>query len=139
MSEGARQKQWRVTLTVDGKNYGVFDTFSGGNVTANSSRYAAGGMDDPEPQGGTADREAITIGRQFRRNRDVAAQVELDNLVGKGKAVVSRQALDPDKVAIGPPKVFKGVINGCTEPEHDSNGDDPSTFEVEIDVARAAA
>lgn len=139
MSDGARQHQFRVTLAVDGVDYGIFDTFSGGQGGAESDKYAAGNMGDEESQGGRQTRENVTISRQYRRGRDTVSHKQLDAKRGKGNAVVTKQPLDADRNAYGAPDIYRGTLVGATGPDHDSNSSDASMVEYEIEVVGSIA
>lgn len=126
-----RQNQARVTLTVDGVDYGVWDKKKGGQVEADDSKFSPGGMGRPISLGGRAKTENVTLSRL--NTKDVVRFTPaLRSRVGKGAAVVKVQFLDENDAAFEDPDVWTGTLTRVTPPEHDSESDDAAMIEVEI-------
>lgn len=130
---GSRQDNFRVSLRVEGDDFGVFDSFSGGETDSDDPKHRAGGMGPEEALGGPPSVGNITIARNYRRDRGDAGVVRrLRNNIGRGRAVVRKQSLDPDGNPFGEPDVYRGILKRITPPEHDSNSADPALLEVEV-------
>jgi hypothetical protein len=127
-----RQDQYSVTFICDGRAFGVYDSLSGGAVTAEETKHRPGGMGRQESYGGPASTENVTFSRVFKRGRDTELLHFLMSRVGKGRCTVNRQPLDSDGNAFGDPLVYTGILNGVTPGEVDSNSSDPDMYELEV-------
>jgi hypothetical protein len=128
------QKTWRVSLTIDGRDCGVWDKKSGGKIGSPILTYPPGGM---EPQislpGATQTVDTITISRYYDRVRDH------DNLLGfllarsgKGRAVVKQRPLDDDGNGYGRSIVTTGRLQSVEPPATDNESDTPAMLTLEI-------
>lgn len=127
-----REDQFAVTVAVDDEPLGVFDTFDGGDTTAEETKYKPGGMQPQKSLGGSAMTENVTIARLYERERDVELAKRLRSRVGKANATVSKQTLDTDGNPWGKPEVFTGILQRVTTPNHDSESTSAARFEMEI-------
>lgn len=134
MAAPTTQKTWRVSLTVEGREIGVFDKKTGGRTGSAALSYTPGNMD---PQialpGGTQVVEALTLTRYYDLVRDH------DNLMpfllaqaGKGTAVAKQRPLDKDGNAHGRTIVTTGILSYVSDPDTDSESDTAAMLTVEI-------
>lgn len=128
----SRVNQYEVTLRVDGTDYGVYDSFSGGGTDSEESKYRPGGMQPQVSLGGSQTTDNIVIGRLFRGDRDALQVKQLTARCGKGQCVVVKQLLTVDGDAVAEPLTYTGTLKRCTPPDHDSESDDPGRLELEI-------
>jgi hypothetical protein len=129
-----RQDTFRVTLTIDGKNYGVWDKKTGGDVDSNELKYRPGGMGPIQSMGGTRVTNNITLQRDYDRVRDHDHVNEFLKAVGKKRATVHQQPLDLDGNPYGKAIHWHGVFKRVLAPDHDSEGSGAAMIEVEISV-----
>lgn len=136
-----RQDQHKITLSIDGTDYGVWDNFTGGATEGDESKYREGGMGSPVSLGGPPSTENVTLARLYRVDRDAAIEKPLHALVGRGWCVVVKQPLNRDgTIPAGvKPTTYKGVLQRVTPPEAESNGSDPAMIEVEVSTSGAPA
>ena len=135
MSNGQRSDLWLITVTVDGRNLGVFDKKSGGAGQAQETKYRPGGSPTQVSLGGPTDLENITISRIYVRERDHGLAKSLIGRLGKAVATVSQQPLDEDYIPWGAPITWTGRLNKITTPDSDSNTNGASLFELELSTA----
>lgn len=110
-------------------NLGVFDTFSGGEVDSEDTKYARGGLADEESLGGRRHVGNVTVGRLY----DEMMQLQepwLDSAVGRGIGTVTKQPLDEAGNAFGRPRVYTGKLLTMTPPDHDSESSDAARIEL---------
>lgn len=128
----SRQDQHLTTVAVDGTDLGVFDTFSGGNVDSEETKYRAGGLQPEVALGGSVTVENVTVGRLYQLDRDHNISHWLMSRAGKGRVTITRQPLDVDGNVFGRPHVYTGILKAVTTPDQDSNSSDPSVLELEV-------
>lgn len=132
---GQRQDNFRVSLRVDGDEFGVFDSFSGGETDSDDPKHRAGGMGPEEALGGPPSVGNVTIARNYRKDRgDQTVVRRLRSKVGRGQAVIRKQSLDADAHPFGEPDVYRGILKRVSPPEHDSNSADPALLELEFSL-----
>lgn len=127
-----RKDQFNVTLSIDGKSYGVWDKHDGGEIDSSEKKYKPGGMGKEQSLGGTKTTGNITLERAYDLQRDGSILAELKAKAGKGVATVTKQPLDADGIAFGPQEVEVGTLKRVTPPSHDSNSTDEATIQVEV-------
>lgn len=127
-----RTDQERVTVRVDDIDCGVFDSFSGGGSTADDTKNRPGGMGPEESLGGPISRDAFTVGRLYKLERDHGLFKVLDSKTGAGRVVAVRQKLNRDRSPFGDPTTYTGTLMKVTPPDHDSNSGDRSVFTLEV-------
>lgn len=130
----ARQHEISVSVTYRGetRNLGVFDTWSGGNVTADNTKHRRGGMGEQVAVGGPSTIDDVTISRDYDLERDHQHAHWLSNAVGRAWVVAAKQYLDTDGVKFGRPIIITGVLIGYNQPEGDSDSGDVAMFEIVI-------
>lgn len=127
-----RQDTWRIHLTVNGKNWGVWDKKDGGEIDSDEFKYKPGGMAPHVSLGGTRTTGNLTLTRLYRLARDHSRRKELINGVGRADVVASIQPLDVDGNAYGEPMVYRGTLKRVTFPTIDSESSDPGLIEIEV-------
>jgi hypothetical protein len=127
-----RTDQERVTVRVDDLDLGVFQTFSGGGTAADDTKNRPGGMGPEESLGGPVSRDAFTVGRLYKLERDHALYKKLDALTGSARVVAVRQKLNRDRTPFGDPITYTGTLIKVTPPDHDSNASDRAEFTLEV-------
>lgn len=128
-----RTSQFEASLTVDGTEYGVWDTKEGGATEADTpDQYRPGGMGPPESGGGDPVTGDLTMRKRFKGSGISSAYVSLVEKVGSGEAVVTLQPLDKAGNAFESPISWRGVLTAVEPPEHDSNATEWATFQVTI-------
>lgn len=128
-----RTDQERVTVRVDDIDCGVFQTFSGGGIAADDTKNRPGGMGPEESLGGPASRDAFTIGRLYKLERDHALFKRLDQKARDGARVVAvRQKLNKNRSPFGDPITYTGTLIKVTPPDHDSNASDRAELTLEV-------
>lgn len=135
MAAPTTKKTFRVSLTVDGRDCGVWETFVGGGIGGAVLKLYPGGMAPiVSLPGGTPTIDTITLTRNFDRVRDH------DNLIaflfdraGKGQAVCKMRPLDPDGNGYGKTIIWTGTVSKTSPPQPDSASDDSATYELQIE------
>lgn len=129
---GARKDMFRVSLSIDGEDWGVWDSRTGGKRAANGTTFKPGNMGPQRSLGGTPSVDTITLARNFVLEVDQPRFARLMAKVGNGRCVCKQLALDPDGNAFGQPIVWTGSLESADAPEHDSNSGDAAMLTVEI-------
>lgn len=126
-----REDTYEVTLTIDGENFGIWDTISGGAITSNELKYSPGGMRPQRSLGGRKTVENVTIARLH--DEEVQAMMpSLEDKVGNGRCVATKQLLTPRGAPVGSPLVYTGTLQSVSPPDHDSESDDAGRLEIEV-------
>lgn len=130
----ARNNEIRVSVTFLGqtRDLGIFDTWSGAEVTADNAKHRRGGMGQQIAVGGPSTIGDLTITRDYDLSRDHANAHWLSGAVGRARVVASKTYLDDDGIAFGPPIVITGVLSGYTQPDSDSDSGDVSMFGIVV-------
>jgi len=129
-----RQDTFRVTLTVDHENFGVWDKKTGGDVDSNELKYRPGGMRPLQSLGGTTTPANVTLQRDYDRIDDHDRINTLLRKAGKVRATVHQQPLDFDGNPYGKTIHWKGTLKRVLVPDVDSEGNSAAMIEVEISV-----
>lgn len=131
------QRLFRVTLSGFGIDIpGAFATFSGGNPSADVTRFREGGSPVEEVVGGPPTRDDVTIGRPYRRDRDEPVMRWADRSVGKARGSVAIQPVDEDYNPYGRPRVYSDcLLIGASWPDVDSNSGDTANVELSFAVS----
>lgn len=127
-----RTDQFAVTVAVDDTPLGVFDTWDGGDTSAEEIKYKPGGMSPQKSLGGSATTDNVTVARLYELARDHDLARWLRSRVGKGAVTASKQPLDVDGNPWGKPEVITGKLQRVTTPNHDSEDNGAARFELEI-------
>jgi hypothetical protein len=121
-----------VTYKKETRSFGTFDTWEGGNVTAENTKHRRGGMGEQVAIGGPVTIEDLTVSRDYDLARDNQNAHWLSQAVGKGRVIAKKQYLDADGVAFGNPIIITGILIGYNEPNADSDSADVAMFELVI-------
>ena len=126
-----------ITVTIDGKPIGIFDSRTGGEVDADglAVRHTGEGLKLAATRRFTVG--DITVSREKERDRDHALAQQLKTRVGKAKMVVSDQPLDEDGNAWGKPDIWTGILK--TVNGGDSSADSTDAKELELTMVCKAA
>lgn len=126
------ESNYRVTISLNGNNMGVFDKKSGGSLSAPVSSYAAGGMAPPEVVSAPPNSiEVITLTKAYRTD-DHDVLDTWNAAVGKGSCTVREQPLDQNGAAYGAPIVWTGLLTSVATPDHDSTSASESMMTITI-------
>ena len=127
-----REDTWLVTLTLDGRDMGVWDTVSGGEIDSEEAKYRPGGMSPEISLGGSTTIGNLTVGRYLDTARDWPLIKWLAGRVGKGRGVIGVTPLSTDGVRAGDPLTYGGTLKTVTRPDVDSTGTDAALVELEF-------
>lgn len=128
-----REDTYEITLSINNKDYGIWDKMSGGGITSAELKFRPGGMRPAKSLGGSKSVENVTLQRLFDPDDGVPAMVpELEDMVGNGACVVSKQLLTTRGAPVGSPLVYTGVLQTVNPPDVDSESDDAGLLEIEI-------
>jgi hypothetical protein len=126
----ARTDTIRTTASVDGRPLGEFDTFSGGDPSAEDVKHARGAGGVERSRGGRQTVDNVTIGREYDTDIDLHW---LAARRGKpGLMTVTRQPLDDDYNPKGRPLVYTGTLIKITPSDEDANGNAIDMFQLEM-------
>lgn len=114
------------------RDFGIFDTWEGGNVTADNTKHRRGGMGVQVAIGGPVTIEDVTISRDYDLARDNRHAHWLSKAVGRARVVATKHYLDADGDGYGSPIVITGVLIGYNEPNSDSDSSDVAMYELVI-------
>lgn len=131
------QQQSLITVTVDGEPWGVFDTLSGGDTTAEPTKRRSGGG-GMKSYAAFGDSDDVTVGRVYERERDHEKLRKARRRVGRAEMVVSEQPLDDDGAPWGKPTVYTGRLIGLAPGEADSNSSDVRMLELTAQIVDVA-
>ncbi len=131
-------QQYLVTAVVDGNPIGVFDTFSGGEPSAEVAKHRPGGMGGENSYVALPSYGDATIGRELDKVRDLELYRTLLGRVGRAEASLSKQVLDDTGAPVGKPFTYTGRLSAMSDPEFDSTSSDPSMFELTFVVTGRA-
>ena len=136
-----RTNQYRVLVAIDGEDWGTFDTFAGGEVSAEEVKYLPGGMEPEISLGGVTRTGNVTVTRLYRLKRDHARTRAVINRVGKLRAVVTKIPLDEDGNVFNASEndVYEGIVIRMTPPPTDSTANTPAFLEIEVSTAGGIA
>src|SRR3954453_11530011 len=90
-----RQNDITVEVSFDGeiRKFGTFDTWEGGNVTAENTKHRRGAMGEQIAIGGPVTIEDVTVSRDYDLARDNKNTHWLSDAVGKGRVVATKKYL----------------------------------------------
>lgn len=130
-----RSDQWSNTVTIGGRPLGIWDTLSGGGVTAEETKHRPGGMQPEVSLGGPESVEELGVSKLLTRAEyDFLSGLIRRRRIGREQAVVNRQPLDIDGNPWGQPLTYRGVLQSVTLGDTDSNSSDAQMCELTISV-----
>lgn len=121
-----------VTYLGETRKLGTFDTWEGGNVTAENTKHRRGNMGPQVAIGGPVTVEDVTISRDYDLARDNPNGKWLSDAVGRATVVAIKDYLDSDGKSFGHPVTIKGILIGYNEPNSDSDSSDVAMLELVI-------
>jgi hypothetical protein len=129
-----REDTWLITCSVDGRDLGVFDTKSGGELDSEEAKYKPGGMALEISLGGSRTYGNLTITRYCDYVRDWPVIKWLAGRVGAGRGAVGLTPLNANGERAGEPLVYGGTLKTTTPPDIDSTGTDAAMLTLEFTV-----
>jgi hypothetical protein len=127
-----RKDQWAVSVVVDGKNLGIWDQLTGGEVDSADSIYRPGAMGLPISLGGYVTVGALTVQRLYDIDRDGPIIHWLIGRAGKGSVTIHKKSLDTDGNVYGPVMTYVARLKKVTPPEADSMLADAAMLQLEL-------
>lgn len=128
-----RADQHQITGTLAGRRLGLFDEFSGGDVTAQNAESWPAGQQGKVSRGGRRSVENITVTREYDPARDDLHFAEQQ--AGRpGAFQIAVHPLDDDGNPTGRPRIYTGALVGVTSPEVAQNSDDIADVAYELSV-----
>lgn len=129
MSTSASQRHFKVSVTVtyNGETRfadQIFDTWEGGNISADATKYRRGGMGIQIVSTGPPEIDDITCSRDYDWVRDDKFAHWLSDAVGKGIITINKVVTDDNGATVGVEHIARGKFVGYQHPEHDSNSGD---------------
>lgn len=103
-------QQYTPLVTVGALSLGAFDSFTGGNVTAEPTKRRSGGSRLLKQYGVLPDYEDVTVVRVRERERDHEVSRQLAGLCGFTLGTVVDQPLDANQVPWGKPITYAGML-----------------------------
>lgn len=128
------EQQWLATLSINGNDYGVFDKFAGGDVSAPVNKHRPGGMGPEITYLSLPTYSDVTLTKVYETQNDHDRIAILHSLVGNGLASVTLQPLDDGGNPWGNPRVYQGRLVGVKDGGTDSMSNAARMFEVDIAV-----
>lgn len=132
------QQMALITVSVDGKSLGVFDTKSGGETTAEPTKRRSGGMGVQKSYAALPDHGDVTVSRDYELSRDHELVRRLRKRVGRARVVISERPLDENGAPWGKPVVYTGRLTGISPSEVDSDSADAAMFELTAQIVTVA-
>lgn len=119
-----------ITLVVDGRSFGVFETLSGGEVSAEVVKSRPGGMAGEKSHAVLPTYGDVVAGRELDLQRDLELYRSLLGRTGRAPVSASKQYLDENGAPVGRPLTYTGRLSNMTDPEADSASTDLSTWQL---------
>lgn len=132
VTQGVTQNKFRVTLNVEGNDWGVWDQKTGGKLASNTTIYNPGGGAAQVVLIGTQTVDALVLTRLYDLQRDHKNIASLFSAIGGGKCVVKQLPLDANGNAFGDAVVWTGVLTDVTAPDVDSNSNSAALITVTL-------
>lgn len=138
MAVPTREDTHLIGATVDGRDLGVWDTFSGGEVDSEESLYRPGAMGPPISLGGRQTVGNVTISRYYDVLRDHPLYKWLCQRAGRARGSVYWVPLQINGASGGAPVVYQGTFKRVEHGELDSMGTDAAMVELEFTIEAVA-
>lgn len=127
----ARQDTWRVTFSIDGRNFDVCEKSSGGTFDSEEKKVKDGNGID-HSLGGSRSQDTITISKLYDLDGIGNDYEWIRSRVGRGRVQITSTPVDYDGNLHGKSFVESGVLKSVSRPETDANGSDEVMIEMEI-------
>ena len=128
-------QQSLVTVTVAGRALGMFATRTGGETSAEPTKYRPGGMQAEKVYPAPATHGDVTV---TRAGGDRELNAWLRGRVGSAPMVVSDQPLDVNKVPFGKPEIFTGVLTSVNGGDSDAGSAEVRQLELTMNVTEVS-
>lgn len=129
-----REDTWLITAALDGRDLGVFDTKSGGELDSEEAKYKPGGMAQEISLGGSRTFGNLTISRYCDYVRDWPLIKWLSTRVGAGRGAIGLTPLTVNGERAGDPLTYSGTLKTATPPDLDSTGTDAAMLTLEFTI-----
>lgn len=134
MPLGGTEQSSLVTVVVDGTNFGVFDTYAGGDALAKSVKHRPGGMGSERSYVTLASYSDMKVSRVLEIDRDWDMAAFLTVFAGRVPGSVTVQPLDGDGNAFGNSHTFSGVFLGVSGIKGDSNSEAVQMVDLDFSI-----
>jgi hypothetical protein len=134
MTTIARQDTFSCTVTIDGRNYGVFEGREGGAGDSEETKTRLGAMGPEVSLGGAQTIENVTVKKLYDLDgigQDIAL---LYARRGRARCSITTQPMDKDGNVHGRGWTYQGILKQVTPPDYDAEGNDAAMIELEITV-----
>lgn len=128
------EQQWLATLSINSVDYGVFDKFAGGDVSAPVNKHRPGGMGPEITYLSLPTYSDVVLTKVYETQSDHDRIATLHSLVGNGLATVTLQPLDDSGNPWGTPRTYQGRLVAVKDGGTDSMSNAARMFEVDIAV-----
>lgn len=146
----ARQHSISVSVKYRDVTYdlGIWDTWSGGNISSESTKHRRGAMGKQVAVSGSPTIEDVTISRDYDLKRDHDGQDAsesplslpdgadlahfMSGVVGRAQVTAKKYYMDADAKTFGKPIIVTGILMGYNQPEGDSDSSDVAMVEIVI-------
>jgi hypothetical protein len=128
----AREDTFAVSVTIDGRDFGVWENRTGGEGDSEDNKVRLGGMGPEVSLGGSKTLGNITLRKLYDLDgigNDIAW---LYAVRGRAPVVVTNQPLDQDGNVHGRRWTWQGVLKAVTPPDYDAQGTDAAYIEIEV-------
>ena len=127
----ATEQQFAPSVIMDTLgDLGLYDKFSGGNVTAAITKYRPGGMGPEITYPSLPVIGDVTVSRVYVEERDQQLIASLNAIVGNQYGTVSVQPLDGSGNVLGSPRTYRGRLASVNDGNADSTSSAPRMYEL---------
>lgn len=130
----ARENQFRWTLTVEGRNCGVWAETDDHAKDSEETKTRPGAGEEEESLGGSTSYDNLNMTARWDRLLHPELEAFLDKWAGKGKAVAKRTVLDRDNMPTDDVTTFSGTLKKMVRPGSNSDGSDAANLAVELTI-----
>jgi hypothetical protein len=131
---GGTQQSELVTVAINGVTIGVFDTLTGGDVTAPPTKFRSGGQYNETSYQTLPKYSDISVARVVNLAVDWEVIRGLRQLAGRVPMTVTVQPLDADLNAYGESQTATGLFLGVKGIHIDSNSEAIQEFTLDMSV-----
>lgn len=136
----ATELQWLVSVQLDDwGTLGVFDKFSGGDVTATPNKHRPGGMGNEVTYFSLPTYSDVTVSRVYDQGRDQSIIALVHTLAGNTYGTVTVQPLDADAAPWGSPRTYRGRIAAVKDGGTDSTSHNPRMWDLDFAIESVAS
>jgi hypothetical protein len=124
------QQGFSVTVSKQGRDFGVFAGKTGGEVDRDVTEYYPGGMLPARKLLGVSTTGDLTVRKLVADLSDDDVRVLFSDQQQPTEYTVTQQRLTASDRAAGRPLSQRGVIKGVTYPDHDSSSSDAAEIQI---------